>query len=270
MKDFIEKIVLNSINTLKGEMVNVLQEVGKSLRSSSSTNEVIDDVHGEISTMHNDDAGTTNEWTENCRYQELSQSTMVAPGETGEVQRIVLTAESPLIQKKLPDNQPKSSNDLEKNAKGTDDKDADAQNNGCSGKIDDNNVHTANHNFCSAGICNDGDNARNGSGNSSIPGGGVFGNPNTIQTINAYGRNKRLNIMILGAAAGLIVCMLMLSLYQGELPGEVVGIISTVSGIFGSCLKDAYSFEFGSSRGSKDKDDKISSSILATLNHNTK
>jgi hypothetical protein len=44
---------------------------------------------------------------------------------------------------------------------------------------------------------------------------------------------------------------------------EAVGIISTIAGIFGACLKDAYAFEFGSSRGSKEKD----STVAALLEH---
>ncbi|MDR2794798.1 MAG: hypothetical protein LBB12_03410 [Holosporaceae bacterium] len=86
-----------------------------------------------------------------------------------------------------------------------------------------------------------------------------------ISMINAFNRNKRLNIMVIGAALGLVFCLLMLTSYSGDLPGEVVGIVSTISGIFGACLKDAYSFEFGSSRGSKDKDEKISSTILEKI-----
>lgn len=86
-----------------------------------------------------------------------------------------------------------------------------------------------------------------------------------IGVINAYSKNKRLNLMVIGAALGLVFCLMVLTTYKGDLPGEVVGIISTVSGIFGACLKDAYSFEFGSSRGSKDKDDKISNAILERL-----
>lgn len=86
-----------------------------------------------------------------------------------------------------------------------------------------------------------------------------------IGVINAYSKNKRLNLMVIGAALGLVFCLMVLTTYKGDLPGEVVGIISTVSDIFGACLKDAYSFEFGSSRGSKDKDDKISNAILERL-----
>lgn len=39
-----------------------------------------------------------------------------------------------------------------------------------------------------------------------------------------------------------------------SVPGEVVGIVSTIAGIFGACLRDAFQFEFGSSRGSREKD----------------
>ena len=73
--------------------------------------------------------------------------------------------------------------------------------------------------------------------------------------IMAAGRsNTRADIMVISAALGLVLCLMALAHYQGYLPGEAVGIISTIAGIFGSCLKDAYAFEFGSSRGSKTKD----------------
>lgn len=75
-------------------------------------------------------------------------------------------------------------------------------------------------------------------------------------------KNTRLNIMIIAAAVGLVACVISLSLSKDNMPGEVVGIISTVCGIFGSCIKDAYSFEFGSSRGSKDKDARLVATIL--------
>ena len=69
-----------------------------------------------------------------------------------------------------------------------------------------------------------------------------------LTAINASGRNKRINIMVVGAALGLIFCLLVLTTYKNDLPGEIVGIVSTIAGIFGACLKDAYGFEFGSSR----------------------
>ncbi|MDR3030960.1 MAG: hypothetical protein LBU35_01075 [Holosporales bacterium] len=82
-----------------------------------------------------------------------------------------------------------------------------------------------------------------------------------IAIINSGKRNKRADIMVIAAAVGLIVCLLCLIFYQNDLPGEAVGIISTIAGIFGSCLKDAYNFEFGSSRGSKEKDFTVASII---------
>lgn len=66
--------------------------------------------------------------------------------------------------------------------------------------------------------------------------------------------NKRADVMVISAALGLLLCLVVLGCLSKSLPGEIIGIISTVAGMFGSCLKDAYAFEFGSSRGSRDKD----------------
>lgn len=66
--------------------------------------------------------------------------------------------------------------------------------------------------------------------------------------------NYRGDVMVVTAAIGLVLCLMTLTLYAEALPGEAVGIISTIAGIFGACLKDAYAFEFGSSRESKEKD----------------
>lgn len=74
------------------------------------------------------------------------------------------------------------------------------------------------------------------------------------------GSNTRADVMVAGAVIGLISCLAILAFFRQEIPGEVVGIVSTIAGIFGACLKDAFQFEFGSSRGSRDKDD-----ILASL-----
>lgn len=68
------------------------------------------------------------------------------------------------------------------------------------------------------------------------------------------GQGTRANVMVVGAVVGLITCLLMLALFKAQIPGEAVGVISTVAGIFGTCLRDAFQFEFGSSRGSRSKD----------------
>lgn len=78
--------------------------------------------------------------------------------------------------------------------------------------------------------------------------------------------NKRADLMVVSAAFGLIFCLLSLAFYSEILPGEAIGIISTIAGIFGSCLKDAYAFEFGSSRGSKFKDSTVAS-LLDKISH---
>lgn len=75
-----------------------------------------------------------------------------------------------------------------------------------------------------------------------------------VALVNAGRSNVRADVMVIAAATGLILCLGSLAYFSEELPGEAVGIISTIAGIFGACLKDAYSFEFGSSRGSKEKD----------------
>ncbi|MDR0625089.1 MAG: hypothetical protein LBF72_01385 [Holosporales bacterium] len=80
-----------------------------------------------------------------------------------------------------------------------------------------------------------------------------------IEFLRAGYANRRADLMVLSAALGLVMCLFSLAFYSDVLPGEAVGIISTIAGIFGSCLKDAYSFEFGSSRGSKAKDSTVAS-----------
>lgn len=81
-----------------------------------------------------------------------------------------------------------------------------------------------------------------------------------VELVHAGQRNTRADVMVAGATLGLITCLVVLVWYRNGLPGEAVGIISTVAGIFGACLRDAFQFEFGSSRGSREKDQ-----VIATL-----
>lgn len=75
-----------------------------------------------------------------------------------------------------------------------------------------------------------------------------------VEFIHAGRSNVRADVMVAGAVLGLIACLACLIFFRVGMPGEAVGIISTVAGIFGACLRDAFQFEFGSSRGSRDKD----------------
>lgn len=86
--------------------------------------------------------------------------------------------------------------------------------------------------------------------------GKVLSKINTFSLYKLKHRNKRIDMMIICALIGLIACLFILA-HGEDVPGEAVGIISTVTGIFGACLKDVYSFEFGSSRGSKEKDEHL-------------
>jgi hypothetical protein len=68
------------------------------------------------------------------------------------------------------------------------------------------------------------------------------------------GYNLRSDLAVLAVILGLFGCLWILTFYKDKIPGEVVGIISVIAGIFGGCLKDYFNFEFGSSRGSQNKD----------------
>ena len=67
-------------------------------------------------------------------------------------------------------------------------------------------------------------------------------------------QNRRADLMVMFDVIGLVACLVVLSLFRKDIPGEVVGLLSTIAGIFGLCLRDAHQFEFGSSRGSREKD----------------
>ena len=83
-------------------------------------------------------------------------------------------------------------------------------------------------------------------------------------------RNVRGDIMVLSALLGLLGCLAALTIFKMSLSGEVIGIVSTIAGIFGSCLKDAYAFEFGSSRGSKEKETHLIDLLTGALKQSSK
>ena len=75
-----------------------------------------------------------------------------------------------------------------------------------------------------------------------------------MEFIKAGKHNTRADVMVGLAALGLIACLVVLTVFRGSIPGEVIGLISTIASLFGVCMRDAYQFEFGSSRGSREKD----------------
>jgi hypothetical protein len=77
--------------------------------------------------------------------------------------------------------------------------------------------------------------------------------------------NTRADLMVLFDVIGLIACLIVLTVFRKDIPGEVVGLITTIASIFGLCLRDAHQFEFGSSRGSREKD-----GLLADMSPNRK
>ncbi len=67
-------------------------------------------------------------------------------------------------------------------------------------------------------------------------------------------QNMRADFMVVLDVIGLIACLVSLVFFKDSLPPEAVGLISTIAATFGLCLRDAHNFEFGSSRGSRNKD----------------
>lgn len=66
--------------------------------------------------------------------------------------------------------------------------------------------------------------------------------------------NHRADLMVALDVIGLVACLVVLTLFRKDIPGEVIGLLSSIASIFGLCLRDAHQFEFGSSRGSRNKD----------------
>jgi hypothetical protein len=67
-------------------------------------------------------------------------------------------------------------------------------------------------------------------------------------------RNRRADLMVICDVVGLIACLAVLALYRKDIPAEAATLLSTLAGGFLLCLRDAHQFEFGSSRGSREKD----------------
>ena len=78
-----------------------------------------------------------------------------------------------------------------------------------------------------------------------------------VKLAQAGHTNARANWMVVMDVIGLVACLAVLALFRQEIPSEVVGLLTTISTLFGLCLRDAHQFEFGSSRGSREKDQSL-------------
>lgn len=81
-------------------------------------------------------------------------------------------------------------------------------------------------------------------------------------------KNTRANLMIVGDLVGLIACLVaMVYAVAAKVDGleVLIGPLGILIGHFGTGLTAAHQFEFGSSRGSKEKDRTVAAEFLSTL-----
>ena len=74
-----------------------------------------------------------------------------------------------------------------------------------------------------------------------------------VQLVTQRGHNYRADILAFLAVCGLVFCVWTVA-NDPALPSGVREVIMFVAGTFATAMRDVYAFEFGSSRGSKDKD----------------
>lgn len=75
-----------------------------------------------------------------------------------------------------------------------------------------------------------------------------------VAIVQAGRSNRRADILAFLAVGALCFCVWLVA-YQQNMPAGVREAIMFVAGVFAAAVRDVYGFEFGSSRGSKDKDE---------------
>ena len=78
-----------------------------------------------------------------------------------------------------------------------------------------------------------------------------------VEFVKAGRHNWRADILALLAVTGLVMCVWFVA-RESDLPERAVNAIMFVAGVLASAVRDVYGFEFGSSRGSKEKDELVS------------
>lgn len=75
-----------------------------------------------------------------------------------------------------------------------------------------------------------------------------------VEIIRAGRHNWRADILATLAVVGLVTCVWFIA-RDSALPERAINAIMFVAGVLAAAVRDVYSFEFGSSRGSKEKDE---------------
>jgi hypothetical protein len=81
-----------------------------------------------------------------------------------------------------------------------------------------------------------------------------------LERRKAGGDDRRANIMLVSAFVAVIALVALLILIP-DVPGEVAGFVIGIGGMFARNIGSAFDFEFGSSKGSKDKDAKLEAQL---------
>lgn len=68
-------------------------------------------------------------------------------------------------------------------------------------------------------------------------------------------RNVRADILLITAVIGLVTCIVVAALGKLAADSAAMGMVISVAGVLAGCFKDAFGFEFGSSRSSERKTD---------------
>lgn len=59
---------------------------------------------------------------------------------------------------------------------------------------------------------------------------------------------KQMSSFVYSAVIGLALCLAVLTVYKKEMPEDVREVVSTITNVFGECLKEVYNSEFGLSK----------------------
>lgn len=78
----------------------------------------------------------------------------------------------------------------------------------------------------------------------------------SISRLQNDGSENRANVMLIAAFVA-VVAIVALLIINKNIPKEVVGFVISIGGMFARNIGSAFDFEFGSSKGSKIKDDKL-------------